>query len=415
MGLTNKQKAVMKEYKEKKPRVLILHGAKRSGKTFTNNLLFLAHISKFYGENKDFILGGASTNSIFRNVVNDLEKLLGVELKQAKKGYIRVFGNKVHILGGEKKGSYKKARGFTSYGTYLNEMTTLEKEFVQECFTRTSGIGARIFCDTNPDSPLHYVKTDYIDKSGTKRSDGTLDTLAISWTLYDNTSLDEDYIRSTELLTPSGTSYDRNINGLWVSADGIVYKDFDVAENITETIDEPIIKRVLGIDWGYEHFGAIVLIGVGESGTYYLIEYIAKQHEYYEYWALEIEKYIREYKINYIYVDGARPEYFSQTRKLATNILGTRNIRVSNANKSVQEGIDFVGSLMKQRKFKILRSAFKGRLIEELSQYVYGENGEPKKEYDDVLDALRYALFSYKVSQDKKVSTKAIFGKGLRN
>ena len=45
---------------------------------------------------------------------------------------------------------------------------------------------------------------------------------------------------------------------------------------------------------------------------------------------------------------------------------------------------------------KIAKSAFKGRFEEEIYSYVWGTNDEPVKLYDDVMDAIRYALCSLK-------------------
>ena len=39
-----------------------------------------------------------------------------------------------------------------------------------------------------------------------------------------------------------------------------------------------------------------------------------------------------------------------------------------------------------------------GRYYEEIYSYVFGNNDEPKKEYDDVMDTIRYALFSDKTN-----------------
>lgn len=415
MGLTKKQLEVIEECRAKKPRVVLLYGAKRSGKTFVNNLLFLAHLSKFKGKNLDFIIAGSTTSAIFRNVISDLERLLGQSLVATKKGYIEIFGNKVQLLSGEKKGSYKKARGFTSYGTYFNEMSTLEKEFVEECFSRTSGEGARIFCDTNTDSPTHYVKTNYVDKSGGLLPSGKLNILAFKWTLYDNTTLSKDYIKSIEDITPSGASYDRHILGEWASKDGLIYKDFTVKNNVKplKEFKEDISEYILGVDWGFEHYGSIVVVGVSKDKTnLYLVDYVAERQKYYEeYWLKKIIEFTNKYKPKAIYMDSARSEYVSKTQIEIRKYFG-RDVKADNANKSVDEGIDNVGSLIKTSRLIIAEEVFKGRLKEEVYSYTWGEDGKPIKTNDDVMDALRYAVFTYLT--DKKEKIKVKFGRGFR-
>ena len=74
------------------------------------------------------------------------------------------------------------------------------------------------------------------------------------------------------------------------------------------------------------------------------------------------------------------------------------DLPIGHTDKSVKEGIDYVGSLIKQNKFLIKRDIFNNRLEEEIYSYVWGNGDEPKKEYDDILDAIRYALFSEKTN-----------------
>ena len=67
--------------------------------------------------------------------------------------------------------------------------------------------------DTNPENPMHTVKTDYIDKSGQRLDNGQLNIQAFHFTLYDNTFLNEEYVKSIEAATPRGMFYDRDILG----------------------------------------------------------------------------------------------------------------------------------------------------------------------------------------------------------
>jgi len=60
----------------------------------------------------------------------------------------------------------------------------------------------------------------------------------------------------------------------------------------------------------------------------------------------------------------------------------------------VFEGIGYIGSLLKQNKLYFLENVFKQGL-KEMYMYVWKKGqDEPEKSNDDVLDAIRYALFS---------------------
>ena len=147
------QKKVISCMKYENPKILVCSGAKRSGKTYVLTFVFLMHISKFKNKGYSFIIGGTTQASIRRNILNDLETILGKSINLSKDNHFRLFGNKVYCFDGANADSYKKARGFTAYGAFLNEATTLHDSFVKEVISRCSGEGARIYMDTNPENP----------------------------------------------------------------------------------------------------------------------------------------------------------------------------------------------------------------------------------------------------------------------
>jgi len=102
---------------------------------------------------------------------------------------------------------------------------------------------------------------------------------------------------------------------------------------------------------------------------------------------MENKKELKEkYKGILFYADSARPEHVKKMQEL--------NLNVHNANKSVFEGIGYTGSLLKQNKLYFLEDKFKQGL-KEMYMYVWKKGqDEPEKNNDDVLDAIRYALFS---------------------
>lgn len=211
--ISDKQKEVVKCVEKENPKILILAGAKRAGKTWILIYCFLRHVANYENKGYSFILGGTNQASLRRNVLNDLEKIIGREIKLAKDNHFKLFGNKIYCFDGANADAYKKVRGFTSYGAFLNEATTLHDTFIKECISRCSGEGARIYMDTNPENPMHTVKTDYIDKSGQRLDNGQLNIQAFHFTLYDNTFLNEEYVKSIEAATPRGMFYDRDILG----------------------------------------------------------------------------------------------------------------------------------------------------------------------------------------------------------
>ena len=389
MKFHTKQLEVLRCIKNEKPKILICSGAKRAGKTFVLTFAFMAHVAKYEDQGLSFILGGATQASIRRNILDDMESILGKEIKLNKSNAFDLFGNKVYCFDGANSDSYKKARGFTAAGAFLNEATTLHDTFVKEVISRCSYKGARIYMDTNPENPTHSVKTDYIDKDGQRLKNGQLNIKAFNFTLYDNSFLDNEYVQSIEASTPSGMFFDRDILGIWVASEGVVYQDFDKNKNYINSDDLDninFVKYFAGTDWGWEHYGSIVLIGVDDRNNYYLIKEIARKHKHIEYWIDEAKKIINVYGNIPFYCDTARPDYIKKFREA--------RIKAIDGRKDVIAGISEVASLFKTRKLKVVEDnvdIFKT----EIYNYVWKDGkDEPVKQYDDVLDSLRYAIYT---------------------
>lgn len=390
MELTPKQIEVVDSVRTEDPKILIMSGAKRAGKTYVALLLFLAHVAEYEGQGLAFILGGATYSAIWRNILDDMEKIIGRDIKLDKKNSFQLFGNKIYVFDGSKSDSWKKARGFTAAGAFLNEGTALHDMFVKEVISRCSYKGARIIIDTNPENPGHPVKEDYIDKDGQTLESGRLNIRAFHFTLYDNIFLDPEYVESIVASTPSGMFTDRDINGQWVAAEGVIYKDFN--QHIHYITSEEasklnFVRYWAGVDWGYEHHGSIVVLAEDSQENIYLIEEHAKQHEEIDYW-VEVAKDIkaRYGNINF-YCDTARPEHTVRFRR--------EGMRAIDADKAVVSGIEEVGRLFKKKKLKVIIDKV-DRFKKEINMYVWNPTtGEPVKQWDDVLDAVRYAIYTH--------------------
>lgn len=146
-----------------------------------------------------------------------------------------------------------------------------------------------------------------------------------------------------------------------------------------------LLNTSAGVDWGYEHFGAIVLLGKDDKGCYYLIKEIARQYEEIDFWLEQAQAIKAEYGNIPFYCDSARPEYVKKFKQ--------NGLRAINANKAVLSGIERVAQLYKQDKLRIADDV--DRFRDEIYMYVWNEKtGEPVKQFDDVQDAIRYAIYT---------------------
>lgn len=388
--LTTKQQEVLHSYLADDYKMMILTGAIRSGKTFIDNLLFLyelrrtAESAKKRGKiHPQYILAGASSGSIQNNVINSLRNQFGIELSPDRHNHFHLYGVDIIPVYTQSIRGLSGARGFDSNGAYINEASLANQFVFQEILNRCSEPGARIICDTNPDQPQHFLKTDYIDneKPGLK-------TKSFRFTIDDNTFLAPDYIQQIKAATPTGMFYDRNILGLWVSGEGVVYKDFDKSKMVIPQSSIPNDLHVYcGVDWGFEHKGVITVWGDDNDGNVYLLHEYTSQFKFIDYWVKLAKKLQDKYGYNLTFwADSARPDNVTEFQKAG--------IDCRNANKARMAGIEKVAEFMKTGHFFISEDGI-DQFLDEIYQYVWDENtGEPKKENDDVMDSMRYAIFN---------------------
>ena len=375
-----------------------LHGAKRAGKTVVNNDTFVTELSRVRKiadrlgvDEPIYILAGTSSTSIQNNVLQELYNKYGFEPKYDKHGSFVFCGVKVvQVYTGSISG-LKRARGFTAFGAYVNEASLANEIVFKEIISRCSGEGARVVWDSNPDNPNHWLNRDYIGKNDGKIID-------FSFKLDDNTFLSKRYIDSIKAATPKGKFYDRDILGKWTVAEGAIYADYDTEIHVVDEL--PDMRRYFaGIDWGYTHYGSIVIVGEGVDNNYYLVDGVASQFKEIDWWVEQARKLTDIYGNIPLYADSARPEHVAR--------FDNEGFDISNANKSVIAGIELIAKLFKERKLYVKRD-FVPRFFDEIFQYRWKENStkdEPLKEFDDVLDSVRYALYSdYVVNSTERAS-----------
>ncbi|OYS01782.1 PBSX family phage terminase large subunit [Lactobacillus johnsonii] len=387
---TKKQIEVFHFYRTQPFKIMILSGAVRSGKTFIDNVLFINELkrvslqAKKDGNNHPrFILAGASSGSIYNNVISELQTQFGITLNPDKHNHYHLFGVDIVPVYTGSIGGLKSARGFTAYGAYVNEASLANEAVFNEIQNRCSKSGAHIICDTNPDIPTHWLKTNYIDNDNPDAG-----FVSFNFTIDDNTTLDSGYVKSIKA-SKTGVFYDRDILGLWATGDGIVYQDFNKDTMVVDEVPDNL-EYYCGVDWGFAkgHENVITVMGDDpDTDISYLIGVYQSTGKYIDYW-VDIAHQIQDkrgYGINF-WCDSARPEYVSYFQQ--------QDIQARNADKSVMDGIEYCSSRIKLGKFKVLRNCAEP-FLDDLYQYVWDPvKGVPKKEHDNVMDSFRYGLYN---------------------
>lgn len=385
---TPKQKQVVHTYLNEDFKYMILAGAVRSGKTYIDNFLFLMDLrrakqlaEKNGDKHPQYILAGYSSGTIYNNVISSLEKQFGFDLRTDRHGHYNLFGiDIVPAFTGSIRG-LGSIRGMTSYGAYVNEASLAVEDVFQEIVSRCSVEHSHIIADSNPDNPQHWLKTKFIDNDDPKAR-----TVYYHFTIDDNPTLAPDYVESLKA-SKSGMFYERDILGLWVTGEGTVYSDFDKSTMVIERSKLPdSLTYTAGVDWGFDHPTAIMVVGHDDKGNYYLVDEAYGQFQQVDpHWIGVAQEFRKKYGANMpFWCDTARTEHIRNFQQ--------HHINAKYGYKNVLDGVEKVAALIKQHKFYVVEGAAPN-FINEIYQYVWDEKtGAPVKDHDHAQDAVRYCI-----------------------
>lgn len=372
-------------------RLNILVGSVRSGKTFISLIRWLEYIQVAPAGN--LIMIGKTAKTIKINIIDSLCDLIGTDARYyAGKGEMTLWGRRIYLIGAKDTSSERLIRGPTFSGAYVDEATLMPENFWVMLLSRLSVEGAKLFATTNPDSPFHWLKKGYLDRSK------ELNMKIFDFTLEDNPSLSETFKHDLKL-EYRGLWYRRYIEGEWCLAEGTIYDFFDEKLHCIDFPTSSVGRYYIGIDYGTNNPCAFVMAGYDPKGYpniwvekeyYYDSQAEERQKTDIEY-AEDLFKFIDGRYIEAIYVDPSAASF-----KLECSRQGIRNI--FDANNEVLDGIRFVSGLFISGTLKITRQC--PNLIKEMQSYVWDEKGQrlgidkPLKANDHCVDALRYLTFS---------------------
>lgn len=375
----------------------IWEGSVRSGKTIASLLAWLAFVAD-RPEGGELVMVGRTRDSLARNVFGPLTdpsvfgKLSRDIHYTSGAPTANVLGRTVHALGANDAQAEPKVRGLTCAGAYVDELTTLPRTFYDQLNARCSVTGSKIFGTTNPDNPQHWARQEYLLRPR--------ETRLKSWhfQMDDNPGLSDAYKARTKA-SYRGLFYKRNVQGLWVMAEGAIYEAWDEAEHVVDTLPA-MTQYWIGMDYGTINPTSVILLGMGIDGRLYVCAE----------WRHDSRKAMRQMTDSqyseaigaWIRDQGVTPSWSFVDPSAASFIAQAFNDRsipnIARAQNEVVDGIRSVASLLARGLLRVHRSCT--GLIEEMPGYVWdekaAEKGEdkPVKLADHSVDALRYAVHS---------------------
>lgn len=383
-------------------RINLLEGSVSSGKTWISLVLWAFWVASM-PEDKLYMMCAKSLTTLKRNCLILLQELVGEDNFQfsvnSKEG--RLFGRKILLEGANDIRSESKIRGLTLQGAYCDELTQFPRDFFAMLLSRLRLAGAKLIATTNPDSPSHWLKVDYIDRQN------ELDFLDVKFLLDDNTTLPMDYVQNIKM-EYTGVFYDRFILGKWVIAEGLIYPMYNDA--LSEPPERPADKYVLSIDYGTQNAFAGLLWGLYGDVWYQLKEYYysgraERAQKTDEEYADDLDDFLKPLtsqigfdhgcKITTI-VDPSAASFIAALRK-------RQYYKVMKANNDVLDGIRDSATALQLGKVKLNPRCT--CTLQEVQAYAWDDNAAadvPVKANDHAMDAMRYFVYTMGIIKRKR-------------
>lgn len=379
----------------------LLEGSVRSSKTFAVDAKLILRLCSYKVQGKRVICG-ATKQTVYKNMLLDIFQVVGKKNYSYNRasGELWLFGVQWFIIGARDEASYKNILGMTIGIAICDEWTEFPRSFTMQLFLRMSPAGARLYATTNPGTPQHYLFTEVIHNEAFAP-----DLEVIHFTLEDNPNI-EPATKRQIIASQKGVYYQRYILGLWVVAEGAIYKDAWSDDLLYNNSSRPISLYGAG---GYSRH--IIAIDHGTNNPCVFQEWFDDgdvawmDREYY--W--DSNKEMKQ-KTNGEYADDLE-NFINNSRVLGRNFpdivvdpsaagfkveLIQRGFTVIDANNTVLDGIHRVSEVMACRAVRVHEECKEER--RECGLYSWdkkaGDKGEekPLKVNDHTQDAKRYAV-----------------------
>lgn len=181
------------------------------------------------------------------------------------------------------------------------------------------------------------------------------------------------------------------------ASSALVLNHFDPRRHMTPAVTPEMLTKsgtswdiIGGIDWGWDHPGAHVWIAVNGK-RYWVVDEFRES-------GMTVRKHAEEWKLNpwhkwvkWRYADPSRPDAIAE--------LQDYGIGATEGNNDVDLGINRLNQLFEQDRLKISEKCV--RLIDEIGTWQRNpKTQKPSKLGEDLLAALRYAVYSHSLAND---------------
>lgn len=357
-------------------------GGVGSGKSFSIVLKTLALVISFPGI---LIMIGAQTYPLLRDTT--LREFINVVPQDIIKSYNKstlhfIFQNGSEVIF-RSFDDYTKLKSLNLGACGIEEMVDVSEDIFKMIRTRMRqpGMPGCVYGATNPGTFGNWVYKYFIENP-------ILNSKVIYSRSVDNDYLPAEYLQDLEAMRDTNPEYyNRMVEGLWGQLEGLVYS-FPAAARL-DAVPDKCSRYIAGLDFGFTHPTAMVIVGVIED-TYYVVDELYRH----QMTSTDIIQAVKDkmalYDIDSIYCDYSRPEIIEDMKR--------SGIPAKDGIKNVFDGIMWIKSLIGDKKLFANKTC--SYTLREFDSYIWDSGNEvkevPVKVNDDCLDALRYAIYSDK-------------------
>ena len=218
-------------------------GATGSGKSYVDIAATIPkRLLRLRGEGLAVMLGN-TRGTLERNILDPMRQLWpGLVGPIQSNNTARMFGRRVYVLGADNKKHVARIQGATIEWAYGDEMTTWSEDVMQMLKSRLRCNNSHFDGTCNPAGPKHWVK---------QMLDSDLDIFHQHYTIDDNPFLPPAFVDNLRREYAGTVYYSRFIDGLWVAAEGAIYRPFvDAPGRFMLDTPPPIASAAIGVDFG---------------------------------------------------------------------------------------------------------------------------------------------------------------------
>lgn len=385
-------------------------GATRSGKTYMDYYVIPKRIRSRIGKEGLVAILGVSKGTIQRNIIEPLQRIWGTNLVGDinSQNICPMFGEDVYCLGAEKVSQVSKIRGASLKYCYGDEVVDWNKDVFNMLKSRLDKPYSCFDGACNPDAPQHWFK---------QFLDSDVDIYCQKYEIFDNPFLSPVFVDELCKEYRGTVLYDRYIRGLWVAAEGSVYKLMcdavsSGAVNPFAVFEKPksIMQINIGVDFGGSGSGH-AFVATAYSRAYLSITALASERHMSKNGSIDPDKLgdlfvdfclkiINLYGfITVVYCDSAEQTLIAGMRT-AVRKAGLSWIRIENALKTtINDRIRFTQRMLSQHRFfyvkdqcQSLEDAMTTALWDEKKSLVEDVRLDDGTSDIDTLDALEYTF-----------------------